>query len=76
MPASASLGWRQCPPIAGANCGLFARDQETPVRIGLGGGGHSRDRTGLSPANGENNREFFEYFDRKQVSDAVIASGP
>ena len=29
-------------------CGLFVRDRETPVRIGLRGGGHSRSRTRLS----------------------------
>ena len=37
-----------------ANCGLFVRDQETPVRIGLRGGGCSPDRTSLQaqiPAN-------------------------
>jgi polar amino acid transport system substrate-binding protein len=31
-----------------ANCGLFVRDQETPVRIGLRGGGCTPDRTCLS----------------------------
>jgi hypothetical protein len=30
-----------------ANCGLFVRDRETPVRIGLRSGGCSLDRTGL-----------------------------
>jgi len=30
-----------------ANCGPFARGWETPVRIGLRGGGCTPDRTGL-----------------------------
>src|SRR6266446_2233877 len=33
-----------------ANCGLFGRDQKTPVRIGLHGGGCSPHRTGLHGA--------------------------
>src|SRR5213080_2164727 len=44
-----------------ANCGLFLRDRETSVRIGLRGGGCTPDRTGLQlkfPANREINREF------------------
>jgi hypothetical protein len=36
-----------------ANCGLFVRDRETLVRIGLRGGGCSPDRTGLSLQMGE-----------------------
>ena len=36
-----------------ANCGLFFRDQETLVRIGLRGGGCSLVRTSLFPANWE-----------------------
>src|SRR5260370_42590371 len=31
-----------------ANCGLFVRDRETSVRIGLRGGGCSPDRTRLN----------------------------
>jgi hypothetical protein len=37
--------WKSRTP---AFCGLFFRDQETPVRIGLRGGGCSPVRTGLS----------------------------
>jgi len=36
----------ECAKMA-ANCGLFVRDWEMPVRIGLRGGGCSRDRTRL-----------------------------
>ena len=47
-----------------ANCGLFLRDRETSVRIGLRGGGRSPDRTSLYagfPANREINKEFCEF---------------
>src|SRR5438034_6793363 len=43
-----------------ANCGLFLRDRETSVRIGLRGGGCSPDRTFLSLAFGEMQGDFDE----------------
>jgi hypothetical protein len=41
-----------------ANCGLFARDREPPVRIGLRGGGCSPHRTGLSLQFGQMQGDF------------------
>jgi hypothetical protein len=42
-----------------AKCGLFVRDRETPVRIGVRGGGCSPHRTGLSPCIWGKCREIF-----------------
>jgi hypothetical protein len=56
-----------------ANCGLFVRDRETSVRIGLRGGRCSQLRTSLHtkfPANREFNREFRKF----RASAAISAS--
>ena len=51
-----------------ANCGLFVRDRETSVRIGLRGGGCSPDRTGLPPKFPAS-REFSREFSKKRASE-------
>ena len=56
-----------------ANCGLFVRERETPVRMGLHGGGCTPDRTSLI-------REFYRFrpsgpiFTPNRLADSVACS--
>jgi hypothetical protein len=56
------------------NAGLFVRDLETPVRIGVGGGGCRPPRTGLHGTNSLVNREIYREFRRNRLSAAILAS--